>query len=856
MVSQDVGGDGGDGTRGRMRTLGVWAAVVVLYVLMALVMTYPLVGQLSTHLPGIGDDLLVHYWNGWRTKRVLTQGGDLFYSDLIFYPQGVTLLFHNISWYNIALWLLLEPLVGGVPAFNLVYLANLVLCGVGMYILARYLTGSTAAAFIAGLVYAFWPYRLFEINHPNLITTQWLPLFLYYVMRVVREERKMRHALVAAVFLALTGYARWQLLVLAAILAGAYGVYSLVFERRYWNLRVVVVFAVMGIVALALMSPVLYPMVRAQLTRAYPEDLYFAHNIATQTDLLAYVIPPHNHLLEKVFWDLIYTRDYERAWYSNTYLGYFVICLAVVGVWKARRTTWFWGGLAFVTWLLAMGPALRFNKQVYENIPLPYVLVQDFFPIKIMREEPRFNILLALPVAAMVAYGVVTLRDKVRKHVNLRYLPALFIGLVLLLSLDYLQIPVKTFDTEISPFYDTLAEDPHEFALFNLPTGRDRSPFYMLCQTTHGKPIVEGSVARPPREAREFLESNPFLHYLSENRMVHPDMPDVSRQLAPLAEAGVPYMIINKPYAFPWEKDNWRAYFAYRPFYEDDHIAVYHTEPLAGRDFELDQELYDGLGVVKVVSATDYIKPGSLMEIDVLFGTTKPQEEDWTAELALVDGAGQPRQAATFPLVSGWPSGEWPANALAHGRYAFQVDTRLPGGPYALILTLIDPDTQERVGEPAVISDTLEMNLPLRVFTPPPMQVEVGATFGDELRLLGYDLKQTGDELSVTLHWQALRRMDESYKFFVHVYDVASGELVTQLDWVPVQWTYHTAWWEAEQVVSDEVFVDLSALPPGSYQLAIGAYNPDTGDRLVIEGQPAGFTVNEQRLFLPEEIDH
>ena len=122
--------------------------------------------------------------------------------------------------------------------------------------------------------------------------------------------------------------------------------------------------------------------------------------------------------------------------------------------------------------------------------------------------------------------------------------------------------------------------------------------------------------------------------------------------------------------------------------------------------------------------------------------------------------------------------------------------------------------------------------------------------------MLGYDLGQVGDELRVTLHWQALRRMDESYKFFVHVYDMSSGELVTQLDWVPVQWTYHTAWWEAEEVVSDEVLVDLSALSPGSYQLAVGAYNPDTGDRLVIEGQPADFTVNEQRLFLPDEIVH
>ncbi|MBN1813296.1 MAG: hypothetical protein JXA14_15780, partial [Anaerolineae bacterium] len=232
-------------------------AAVGAYILLTLVMTWPLAGRLNTHLPGRGDDLLVHYWNGWWVKRVLTQGGDLFYTDLLFYPTGVSLLYHNISWYNIALWLPLEPLVGGIAAFNLVHLSNLVLCAVGMYVLARYLTGSTAAAFIAGLVYAFWPYRLFEVEHPNLIAAQWLPLFLLYLMRAVREERKMRHVLIAALLLALTGYVRWQLLVLAAIAAGAYVLYSLAFERRCWNRRVVIALGVMGIVSLALMAPVL-----------------------------------------------------------------------------------------------------------------------------------------------------------------------------------------------------------------------------------------------------------------------------------------------------------------------------------------------------------------------------------------------------------------------------------------------------------------------------------------------------------------------------------------------------------------------------------------------------------------------
>ncbi len=810
-------------------------AAVGAYILLTLVMTWPLAGQLTTHLPGRGDDLLVHYWNGWWAKRVLTQGGNLFYTDLLFYPTGVSLLYHNISWYNIALWLPLEPLVGGIAAFNLVHLSNFVLCAIGMYVLARYLTDSTAAAFIAGLIYAFWPYRLFEVEHPNLIAAQWLPLFLLYLMRAVREERKMRHAMTAAFLLALTGYVRWQLLVLAAIAAGAYVLYSLAFERCCWNWRVVIALGVIGIVSLALMAPVLFPIIRGQLTREHPEDLFTPIPIPKHTDLLAYVVPPRHHLLEGLFEGLLYAESASRPWYCNVYLGYSVIPLVVVGAFKARRTTWFWMGMAFVAWMLAMGSSPRINKHIYENIHLPYYWLKDFLPIKIMREERRFAMLLALPVAAMAAHGVTFLRDWVRKssRIPARCMPLLFAALATVVFFDYLHIPLKVFDTEISPFYQSLAEEPDRFALFNLPTGRDRSPFLMFCQTTHGKPIVEGSVARPPREAAAFVEDNPFLLYLRDNRMMNPELPDVSRQLAVLAEADVRYLIINEQYAFPWEKDDWRTYLAYRPIYEDEYIEVYRTDPKAGRDFDVGQELYDGLGLTRVISSTDGIAPQSRMEVAVVWGTTKAQREDFEVKLALVDELGQPQQSATFPLVSGWPTGEWPADALGHGRYTFEVDPWLPAGSYTLVLSLVKGDAQEQVGKAVVIREGLDMPIPSRVFTPPPMQAGVDATFGDDLGLLGYDLDQAGDGLRVTLYWQALRRMDTSYKFFVHLYD-ESGGVMAQADVVPRGWTYPTSWWEAEEIVSDEVHLPLSEVATGTYRLAVGVYHPETGERLPV----------------------
>jgi hypothetical protein len=72
--------------------------------------------------------------------------------------------------------------------------------------------------------------------------------------------------------------------------------------------------------------------------------------------------------------------------------------------------------------------------------------------------------------------------------------------------------------------------------------------------------------------------------------------------------------------------------------------------------------------------------------------------------------------------------------------------------------------------------------------------------------------------------------MDQSYKFFIHLYDIESGDIIAQADVIPRDWTYPTTWWEAGEVVSDEI--QLTSVVPGQYQLAVGVYDPETGERL------------------------
>jgi hypothetical protein len=114
-------------------------------------------------------------------------------------------------------------------------------------------------------------------------------------------------------------------------------------------------------------------------------------------------------------------------------------------------------------------------------------------------------------------------------------------------------------------------------------------------------------------------------------------------------------------------------------------------------------------------------------------------------------------------------------------------------------------------------------------------------------------VQQEAGELGVTLHWQAVRRMGVAYKFFVHLLHPETGELMAQADVMPRDWTYPTHWWEAGEVVSDEIKLVMSHVPSGAYDVAIGVYDPETGVRLVVtEGADGG--ESDDQYLLPERL--
>ena len=131
------------------------------------------------------------------------------------------------------------------------------------------------------------------------------------------------------------------------------------------------------------------------------------------------------------------------------------------------------------------------------------------------------------------------------------------------------------------------------------------------------------------------------------------------------------------------------------------------------------------------------------------------------------------------------------------------------------------------------------------------MPHSLDAIFGDQIQLLGYELKREGGVQKIDLAWKALRDITSNYKVFAHVYDPATETIAAQWDAMPRDNAYPTSRWIANEVVTETLTIPLTAVPAGEYRIALGLY--DSAGRLPINGT-MGVDGGNRRVILAEKI--
>lgn len=246
------------------------------------------------------------------------------------------------------------------------------------------------------------------------------------------------------------------------------------------------------------------------------------------------------------------------------------------------------------------------------------------------------------------------------------------------------------------------------------------------------------------------------------------------------------------------------------------------------------------------------VKPGETLPVTLYWQALKPTDEDVSIFVQLV--AGQDRILGQVDSYSGggaYPTSMWSAGEVIPDRFMVPVQ-RAPAGPAAayLIAGLYRYKTGQRLPavDPAghaVLMPTLtrvKIVVPTQARAP---QQPLAADLAGRVRLLGYDLPpepaQPGAAITLTLHWQVQAPLDRDYTVFIHLLD-ENDTHIRSADGPPLDNAYPTSFWAPGENLTDPHRLTIPPdLAAGRYAIAVGLYDPVSGERLSVldaQGRP------------------
>lgn len=195
------------------------AVAFLVYSALTVVLTYPLVLQLGSVLPNDAGDPALNTWILWWNAQAIPYTSN-WWNAPAFYPvPGVLAFSENL----LGLSLISTPVqwLGGSPqvAYNIVFLLTFPLSALGAYLLALHITKRDDAAFIAGLLFGFAPYRIAHLPQIQALAAFPMPFALLGLHRYLRDPRPRWLALFGAGWL-LQGISNGYYLLFFSVLVG------------------------------------------------------------------------------------------------------------------------------------------------------------------------------------------------------------------------------------------------------------------------------------------------------------------------------------------------------------------------------------------------------------------------------------------------------------------------------------------------------------------------------------------------------------------------------------------------------------------------------------------------------------
>jgi hypothetical protein len=528
---------------------------LVFFTVMSIVMTYPLITKMgAAALGGGGGDGTYFIWLvGWYQKALFQLKISPFFAPYLNYPQGWNLATTDITPVMVALALPGSALFNPTWGFNFAMLLSFILSGWAMYLWVRHLTGDNWAGLVAGMVFAFLPYRIAHlvVGHLSLAGTQWFPFYFWGLFDLLKQEKfSWKPVLMAGIAAGLIGltspyYVYMTMLMTVVFLLG------FILFKGYKRLRHAVFWESLlafGLLAGVLVGLSMVPYLRlnAQGGLQVRSVEYMNRYSASPTD---FVIPSIKQFLWGNWIDATFNpKSYHE---SSLYIGAVALVLAVIAWIKRRQLRHpellgiaslvavvgfvlalgmqpHWLGKQIVSWPRFLQPIFHqtnmptfYLPAYYFHLYLPY-----FSKMRVMMRFGLFTLIFTSLMAGLGAYVLTKLgSSKIGRWVG--------VGLLVLVFIDFYPGALAGFRlTRARPVDAWLAAQPDTGAVAQFPFDEESSQSQVYYTLVHQKPFLGGDFNTSAPE--QYRRIRPVMDTFPSQESI-----DLLRQL------GVSYVVVD-----------------------------------------------------------------------------------------------------------------------------------------------------------------------------------------------------------------------------------------------------------------------------------------------------------------------
>ncbi|NOK61357.1 MAG: hypothetical protein GFH27_549305n126 [Chloroflexi bacterium AL-W] len=489
--------------------------VFTFYAFLSVALSWPTVLHFTTGLTSGGIDAKHNLWTFWHTQQALLGQQPLFDAPFLYYPEGISLLVHGVgpltSIFALPFWWL-----GPEGAYNSALLIGLTLSGYCTYLLGRGLGFSRGVALFVGIVVMSSPMCIAGLrNHVTKVFVGAIPLALlalHYTLDLNRS-RWWTAATMGALLLTLlhTGYQ----FIFTSLAIGFFVLVALYRSLPEQRRELLVRTMFLGASALIIVGPLLFAIVQTSQNSTIQVDVN-AESLRSP-DLVQYFLPvPHSRVFGaytlqtmQPYVDADQMTLNEETAVSLPIIG---VMLSIVAWFMAGSRARWWAIATFIFMVFSLGPLLRIWGETHFTqyglpIMLPYALLTELPGLEFMRSPGRFMMVGFVLLAITAGFGLHSLTQRMPRYA------LVLVGMAtMLVLLEHWPQPLPQ---EILPegpaFYQTLAQDPEEYGVFDLPLKSSTSmaynwnaihysSTYQFFQMTHNKGIAGGYVSRTYEE--------------------------------------------------------------------------------------------------------------------------------------------------------------------------------------------------------------------------------------------------------------------------------------------------------------------------------------------------------------------